>query len=193
MSPHIFCLLLNVFGCRWAIINLNVARINFTASQFSQCFFYKFAVFFYNCQKDLNNKTHSHRNGVRLNGVRYFLAIFSHQKKFGSIANFIHFLTKLTLLLFYKTNTKRFSMQDTVIQTLGMLLDFRKTKKLSRSGSCFMTLFSSLVIPRVFTSQYPARKTFGIPLILTGINHCRAINRHQGVFFKKKFFEGVLK
>ena len=51
-------------------------------------------------------------------------------------------------------------MQDTVIQTLEMLLDFQKGKKHSPSGSCFFfTLFERLTTSRVFGSHYPARKT----------------------------------
>ena len=40
--------------------------VNFTSLQFSQCFFYKFAVF-HNCQKHLDDKTHLHRNSFRVN------------------------------------------------------------------------------------------------------------------------------
>ena len=45
----------------------------------------------------------------------------------------------MSLSIFYKTNTKWFSLQDTVIQTLGMLLDFLKAKKHLPSGSAFRT------------------------------------------------------
>ena len=38
-------------------------------------------------------------------------------------------LAGLAIVTFYKTNTKWFSMQDIVIQTLGMLLDFWKAKQ----------------------------------------------------------------
>ena len=33
------------------------------------------------------------------------------------------------MILFYKTITKRFSVQDSVIHGLGMLLDFRKAEQ----------------------------------------------------------------
>ena len=50
---------------------------------------------------------------------------------FGRIAYFIIVfigLTAFRLSLFYKRNTKWIPLFDAVIQTLGMLLDFRKAK-----------------------------------------------------------------
>ena len=42
-----------------------------------------------------------------------------------------------------------FFVQDTLILTLGMLLDFRKAKKHSPSARVFITLFESLATSRV--------------------------------------------
>ena len=50
-----------------------MSLVNFTSLQFSQCFFYKFAVF-HNCQKHLDDKTHSHRNSFRLNSFSHAVA-----------------------------------------------------------------------------------------------------------------------
>ena len=60
---------------------------------------------------------------------------------------------------FIKEIPNGFLCLDTLIQTLGMLLDFQMDKKHKPSGSCFFTLFESLAISSVFGSQYPARKT----------------------------------
>ena len=49
---------------------------------------------------------------------------------------------------FYKTITKWFSVEDTVIHALGMLLDFWKAKKTRTFGSCLIRF------PKV--SQHPA-------------------------------------
>ena len=43
-----------------------MALVNFISLRFSQCFFYEFAVF-HNCQKRLDDKTHSHSNSFRVN------------------------------------------------------------------------------------------------------------------------------
>ena len=67
------------------------------------------------------------------------------------------------LPLFYKTDIKWFPVQDTVIQTLGLLFDFRKTKKHSPSGSCFFTLFES---PACLDHSILHGKPFGISLII---------------------------
>ena len=42
-----------------------------------------------------------------------------------------------------------FLVHDTLILTLGMLLDFLKAKKDSPIGPCFFTLFESLATSRV--------------------------------------------
>ena len=43
-----------------------MSLVNFISLEFSQCFFYEFAVF-HNCQKHLDDKTHSQRNSFRVN------------------------------------------------------------------------------------------------------------------------------
>ena len=85
LSPHTYFAYYKacVYRRRWAIINLNVAVVNFTSSMFSQCFFYKFAVFFYNSQTHLNNKYRLHLNSFRMNlcspvSIEIFMKIDQH-------------------------------------------------------------------------------------------------------------------
>ena len=50
-----------------------MSLVNFTSLHFSQCFFYKFAVF-HKCQKHLDDKTHSPRNNFRVNSFSLAVA-----------------------------------------------------------------------------------------------------------------------
>ena len=56
-----------------------------------------------------------------------------------------------------------------VIHALEMLLDFRKAKNHSPSGSCFFTLSESLATSRVHGSRYPARKTIWYSFIIISV------------------------
>ena len=49
-------------------------------------------------------------------------------------------------------------MQDSVIHALEMLLDFRKAKKYSASGWCFLTLCENLATCRVHGSRFIHRR-----------------------------------
>ena len=63
--------------------------------------------------------------------------------------------------LFYKTITKWFSVQDSAIHALGMLLDFRKALKYIRLGLVYFYVSENRATSRVHGKPLsnPARKT----------------------------------
>ena len=61
----------NVYFCNFKVFSAIRSLVNFTSLQFCQCFLYKLFAVFHNCQKQLDDKTHLHRNSFRLN-------LFSH-------------------------------------------------------------------------------------------------------------------
>jgi hypothetical protein len=80
-----------------------------------------------------------------------------------------HGILKMSLFhcsLFYKTITKWFSKQDSVIHALGMLLHFRKRKNTLACGSSIFTLSESLATSLVHGHAILHGKPFGIPLLL---------------------------
>ena len=91
---------------------------------------------------------------VDLDSIFLSLAMIGSWFSEDLLTSSLFLLSQLIFICSYFTKEipNGFPCLDTLIETLGMLLDFRKVKNTRLRGSCFFTLLSSLTASRVFGS-----------------------------------------